>query len=46
MDTLDSSLFSEAVVVVGHKELSVKLVFRMLTVELMCYKTNNYNSVD
>ena len=33
MYTLDSSLFSEAVVVVDHKELSVEVVLGMLTVE-------------
>ena len=33
MYTLDSSLFSEAVVVVDRKELSVEVVFGMLTAE-------------
>ena len=33
MYTLDSSLFSEAVVVVDQKELSVKVVFGILAVE-------------
>ena len=33
MDTLDSSLFSEAAVVVDRKELSVEVVFGMLTAE-------------
>ena len=43
---LDSSLFSEAAVVVDRKELSVEVVFGPLAVVFMSYKTNNYNSVD
>ena len=33
--TLDSSLFSEAVVVVDHKDLSVEVVLGILAVEFM-----------
>ena len=35
MYTLDSSIFSEAVVVVDHKELSVEVVLGILAVESM-----------
>ena len=46
MYTLDSFLFSEAVVVVDHKELPVEVVFELLAVKFSGYKTNNYSSAD